>query len=70
MRYRLRTLMVALAIAPPVLAYVWFNPPPHPAGVLAVVVLYVVTFLAVTAGIESIAGCLMPDSNQDTSRPE
>jgi hypothetical protein len=46
MRYRLRTLMIALAIAPPVLAVAWFllrsrlaNPPP-PEPVLFGVVMY------------------------------
>jgi len=57
-RYKLRTLLMALALGPPMLAYVWFNPPPHPAGTVSVIVLIIGAFLAVTAAIEGVVWCL------------
>jgi len=49
MRYRLRTLLILLAVAPPMLAGVWF--PPTVAVVALAFLVFVAWFAAVSVGV-------------------
>ena len=70
MRYRLRTLLIALALAPPVLAYCWFNP--MIAWLTIAVVIYNAIAFAVmfaVPGIYWLAGRFGPGQSNNHAQP-